>query len=119
MSVISASTDLATLPPAANISNSPANVQAPEPSDLGIECPSQVPDITRGCSRDVLNGRLVYRLIDLHRRGITLSNSTLLRLEAAGQFPKRIYLGRHSVAWLATEIHAHIEALAASRAGAA
>lgn len=52
---------------------------------------------------------------DLPRLGITISPSTLLRLEAAGQFPKRIRLGRHSVAWLAAEIHAHIEALAAAR----
>jgi hypothetical protein len=36
---------------------------------------------------------------DLPRLGITISPSTLLRLEAAGQFPKRIRLGHHSVAW--------------------
>jgi prophage regulatory protein len=52
---------------------------------------------------------------DLPRLGITISPSTLLRLEAAGQFPKRIRLGHHSVAWLAKEIHDHIAKLAAQR----
>ncbi|MGR3604813.1 helix-turn-helix transcriptional regulator [Sulfitobacter sp.] len=52
---------------------------------------------------------------DLPRLGINLSPSTLLRLEAAGKFPKRVRIGAHSVAWLASEIHAHIEALAAER----
>lgn len=52
---------------------------------------------------------------DLPRLGINLSNSTMLRLEAAGQFPKRLRIGAHSVAWLSSEIHAHIETLAAAR----
>ena len=52
---------------------------------------------------------------DLPRLGLNLSNTTLLRLEAAGQFPKRVRLGPHSVAWLASEIHAHVESLAAAR----
>jgi predicted DNA-binding transcriptional regulator AlpA len=55
---------------------------------------------------------------DLPRLGINLSPSTLLRLEAEGKFPKRVRIGAHSVAWLACEIHAHIEALAAERGGA-
>lgn len=52
---------------------------------------------------------------DLPKLGIRLSNSTLLRLEASGKFPKRVRLGGHSVAWLATEIEAHVEALAKAR----
>lgn len=52
---------------------------------------------------------------DLPRLGITISPSTLLRLEAAGKFPRRIRLGHHSVAWLASEVQAHIQALAADR----
>lgn len=52
---------------------------------------------------------------DLPRLGITISPSTLLRLEAAGRFPKRIRLGHHSVAWLASEIEAHITQLADAR----
>lgn len=52
---------------------------------------------------------------DLPRLGLNLSNSTMLRLEAAGQFPKRVRIGAHSVAWLASEIHEHIAKLAADR----
>lgn len=52
---------------------------------------------------------------DLPRIGITLSPSTLLRLEARSQFPRRVRLGDRSVAWLASEVKAHIEALAAER----
>lgn len=47
--------------------------------------------------------------------GIKLSNSTLLRLEASGCFPKRLYLSSHSVAWLRSEIEAHVANLAAAR----
>lgn len=66
-------------------------------------------------SEQAVGGRLLYSREHLPRLGINLSNSTMLRLEAAGQFPKRVRIGAHSVAWLASEIHAHIEALAADR----
>lgn len=59
--------------------------------------------------------KLLLAREDLPRLGLNLSPSTLLRLEAAGKFPKRIRIGAHSVAWLASEIYAHIEALAAER----
>ena len=52
---------------------------------------------------------------DLPRLGLNLSPSTLLRLEAAGQFPKRLRIGAHSVAWLASEINEHIAKLADER----
>ena len=52
---------------------------------------------------------------DLSRLGLNLSNSTLLRLEAAGNFPKRIRIGDHSVAWMASEIEQHIAKLSAAR----
>ena len=55
---------------------------------------------------------------DLPRLGFNLSNTTMLRLEAAGQFPKRVRIGPHSVAWLAHEIMAHVEALASARGAA-
>lgn len=61
------------------------------------------------------SNKIVLVRKDLVRLGINLSNSTMLRLEAANQFPKRIRIGAHSVAWLAAEIQAHIEALAADR----
>jgi predicted DNA-binding transcriptional regulator AlpA len=59
--------------------------------------------------------RLLYSREHLPRLGINLSPSSLLRLEAAGKFPKRVRIGAHSIAWLASEIHAHVDALAASR----
>lgn len=59
--------------------------------------------------------KLLLTRDDLPRLGITISPSTLLRLEAAGKFPRRIRLGHHSVAWLATEIEAHIAQLAGAR----
>lgn len=59
--------------------------------------------------------RLLYSLTDLQRRGIVISKSTLRRLEKAGAFPKRVYVGKHSVAWVALEVEAHIDALAAVR----
>ncbi|HEY8594560.1 MAG TPA: AlpA family phage regulatory protein [Devosiaceae bacterium] len=41
---------------------------------------------------------------DLARLGIKVSNSTLLRWEAAGRFPRRIRMAGTSVAWLLNEI---------------
>jgi len=66
-----------------------------------------------------IQDRLLLTRGDLPKLGIRVSNSTLLRLEAAGKFPKRVRIGDHSVAWLASEIHAHIEALASERERAA
>tara|TARA_R110000772_G_scaffold27017_1_gene69111 strand:+ start:1669 stop:1893 length:225 start_codon:yes stop_codon:yes gene_type:complete len=63
------------------------------------------------------NTKLLLTRDDLSRLGFNLSNSTLLRLEAAGNFPKRVRIGDHSVAWMASEIQQHIEALAAARVG--
>ena len=59
--------------------------------------------------------QLLLDRADLRRRGIKISNSTLLRLEAVGRFPKRIRVGDHSVAWLAIEIDTHVTALADER----
>lgn len=59
--------------------------------------------------------KIVFTREDLPRLGLNISPSTLLRWEAAGKFPKRIRIGDHSVAWLASEIHDHIQMLAAHR----
>lgn len=59
--------------------------------------------------------RLLYTRVDLRARGIMISNSTLLRLEATGRFPKRVRLGGHSVAWVASEVISHIDSLRAER----
>lgn len=62
-----------------------------------------------------MHNPILYDRGDLRRHGIKVSGSTLARLEAAGKFPKRIRIGAHSVAWLSSEIDAHIAALAAER----
>lgn len=41
---------------------------------------------------------------DLKQLGITISNSTLLRREAKGEFPKRTYLTQKTVIWNRAEI---------------
>lgn len=41
---------------------------------------------------------------DLREHGIRISNSTLLRMEAKGKFPKRRYLTPHTVVWHRKEI---------------
>lgn len=41
---------------------------------------------------------------DLKRMGINVSNTTKLRWEAQGRFPRRIRMGGTTVAWLMSEI---------------
>lgn len=41
---------------------------------------------------------------DLREHGIRISNSTLLRMEAKGKFPRRRYLTARTVVWHADEI---------------
>lgn len=41
--------------------------------------------------------RIFLTRADLKQRGITISNSTLLRREAKGEFPKRTYLTQKTV----------------------
>jgi prophage regulatory protein len=52
---------------------------------------------------------------DLKRLGVVVSNSTLLRWEALGRFPRRVRLAGTSVAWIATEIDAWVQARAEER----
>ena len=47
--------------------------------------------------------------------GIPYSPQHIARLEAAGQFPKRIRLGQNRVAWLQSEVEAWIEERLAAR----
>lgn len=54
---------------------------------------------------------ILYDRLDLRRRGIKLSNSSLLRLEAKGAFPKRKYLSSRTVVWEAEAIDLHIATL--------
>lgn len=62
--------------------------------------------------------KIVLTREDLARLGINISNSTMLRLEAVGRFPKRIRIGDQSVAWFANEVIAHLETLASKREAA-
>jgi predicted DNA-binding transcriptional regulator AlpA len=53
---------------------------------------------------------------DLKRLGINVSNTTLLRWEARGRFPRRIRMAGTSVAWFLCEIEDWLAARAAERA---
>lgn len=54
---------------------------------------------------DISNGqKALASRADLKRLGIIVSNSTLLRWEARGRFPRRLRLAGTSVAWLLNEI---------------
>lgn len=64
-------------------------------------------------------GRLLYVPDDLPRLGLSYANTTRLRWEAEGKFPKRVRLGGHSIAYIADEIDAYIARLAAARGEAA
>lgn len=52
---------------------------------------------------------------DLKARGITVSNSSLLRWEQLGRFPRRIRMAGTTVAWLKSEVDAWVEARAEER----
>jgi prophage regulatory protein len=60
---------------------------------------------------------LVLTREDLKRMGIKVSNTSLLRWEALGRFPRRIRMAGTSVAWLATEVSAWLDEKASERAG--
>ncbi len=51
---------------------------------------------------------------ELRRRGVKLHNSTLLKLEAKGKFPKRVRIGVN-VYWVAEEIDEFIRKLQEAR----
>lgn len=53
---------------------------------------------------------------DLKELGICVSNTTLLRWEAHGRFPRRIRMAGSSVAWFLTEIEDWFAERSAERA---
>ena len=53
---------------------------------------------------------------DLKRFGIYVSNTTLLRWEARGRFPRRIRMAGTSVAWFVSDIEDWLAERAAERA---
>lgn len=52
---------------------------------------------------------------DLKRAGVAVSNTTLLRWEARGHFPRRIRIAGTCVAWLKPEIDQWLEDRAEER----
>lgn len=61
------------------------------------------------------NQKLVLGRRDLQKIGITVSNSSLLRWEQHGRFPRRIRMAGTTVAWLKSEVDAWLEARAEER----
>lgn len=61
------------------------------------------------------SNKILYGRRELSQLGIALSNTTLLRLEASGRFPRRVYLSPHAVAWMADEVNQYIALLASAR----
>jgi prophage regulatory protein len=59
--------------------------------------------------------QLLYTRADLKRLGITVSNTSLLRWESVGRFPRRIRLAGTSVAWIAAEVTAWLAERAEER----
>lgn len=64
-------------------------------------------------SDHVLENKLI-RAVEL-RRLVPFSDAHFWRLERSGQFPRRIKLGAHRVAWSLKEVLAWIEARKAAR----
>lgn len=55
-----------------------------------------------------MSTRVIGRLADV-KALVGISRPTIDRLEAAGDFPKRIRLGRAAVGWDLNEVHAWLE----------
>ncbi|WP_210260125.1 helix-turn-helix transcriptional regulator [Hongsoonwoonella zoysiae] len=60
--------------------------------------------------------QIVLNRSDLKRLGIRVSNSSLLRWEHAGRFPRRIRMAGTSVAWLKSEVETWLSDRATERA---
>jgi predicted DNA-binding transcriptional regulator AlpA len=66
---------------------------------------------------DISNGqKTLATRADLKRVGIEVSNTTLLRWEARGRFPRRIRMAGTSVAWFMCELDDWLAERAAERA---
>lgn len=67
--------------------------------------------------RRSMANQIVLNRQDLSKLGIRVSNSSLLRWEHSGRFPRRIRMAGTSVAWIKSEIDAWLEQRASERAG--
>ncbi|WP_299828654.1 AlpA family transcriptional regulator [uncultured Roseobacter sp.] len=65
--------------------------------------------------KDEIHLRTLASRADLKRLGINVSNTTLLRWEARGRFPRRIRMAGTSVAWFLSEIEDWLAESAAER----
>lgn len=73
--------------------------------------------LTKGKTmKDEIHLRTLASRADLKRLGINVSNTTLLRWEARGRFPRRIRMAGTSVAWFLSEIEDWLADRAAERA---
>ena len=59
--------------------------------------------------------RVLLSRNELKALGINVSNSSLLRWEQLGRFPRRIRMAGTTVAWLKTEVDAWLDARAEER----
>lgn len=59
---------------------------------------------TQTTGHPMADQQIVLNRSDLKRLGIRVSNSSLLRWEHAGRFPRRIRMAGTSVAWLKSEV---------------
>ncbi len=59
---------------------------------------------------------LYSREVLFERLGRKVSNTTLLRWEVSGRFPRRVRLGQTSVAWRVDEIEEWLQSCADARA---
>jgi predicted DNA-binding transcriptional regulator AlpA len=64
--------------------------------------------------KSALNKMLVTRK-ELKRMSINVSNSTLLRWEEKGNFPKRVRMSKTTVAWLLAEVEGWVDEKAETR----
>jgi prophage regulatory protein len=62
-----------------------------------------------------LSDKVLLSRNDLKQLGINKSNTTFLRWEKLGRFPRRLKLAGTSVCWLASEINSWLEDRAAER----
>jgi len=61
------------------------------------------------------NGVVLLSRNDLKTLGIKVSNSSLLRWEQLGRFPRRVRMAGTTVAWLKTEVDEWLDARAEER----
>lgn len=64
-----------------------------------------------------MNDKTLLKRRDLVRRGINIGNTTMLRLEAEGRFPKRRYLTPRTVVWNRAEVDEFLARLCGVSAG--